>query len=266
MIEEIYEDVFGTGLSAVNGAHDFIFESMRLSISKDGLLLDGKVTVNGYTSASATVSLTTVGVEIKGAVENVTLEGVTIEDASLDVFIGTVAASTTGRPFRVAISGTVKWGSFEIMAGLYIDKISGKDAQWTVYGEFDGDLQLSHLAPEIKGTWLDIDIQQVAFVASNEEETTEQVPNKFKYPVKKGVQVWATVVETIKAVNGVTKTKAGGLTLCAAFTGEELSIDINMLTDQAVCTPFKFFHDSDTNFSRSRSKKISQRAQCRLKL
>lgn len=236
-IEEMYEDVFNVAINQVGSSHDITFKELKFTVSKaGGLVLHGEVTVNGYTSASATISLNTAGLEIKGSVENVVFDDlVTIEKAKLDVYIG-VETSNTGRAIRVQISGEVMWEGLPIIVGLFMDKIPGEPLQWTVYGDYEHDIKLSHFSTAFEDTWLDIDITQLAFVASNQSTVSAQVPNKFKYPVKRGVQLFATLIDSLSAVNGVTKTTAGGLTLCVASSGEKLTMEVILPMDKDVST------------------------------
>jgi hypothetical protein len=185
VLEELYEDMFGTELSQVSAEHDIVFSDLELSIGTFGLLFEGQVTVHGYTSVSATISISSVGVEIKGCVSDVDLDIVKIENAALDVFIG--PAGQTGRPYRVSINGDVKVDNVEFKAALYLGKSTEKNLNWTVYGEID-NVVLSKFAPDIKDSYLDLDLKRVALIASNMDQPMEQVPNQWKYPVKKGTR------------------------------------------------------------------------------
>ncbi|RPB06934.1 hypothetical protein P167DRAFT_579834 [Morchella conica CCBAS932] len=195
MTEEIYNDLFGAQLPPVDAAHDVTFKDLKLVIDRaSGLVLEGEATVNRYTSAPATISLTSVRLDTKGSkYGDVVLDG------------GAVTKKTALDVFRTP----------EFNAGPFVENLpGGGEAQWTVYGAMKGDLQLqlSHLAPTLKRhPWLDIDIVQYAI---------------------KGVQVFATLQKEIIAVNGVIKTMSGGLTLRVAEDGESLKVENSLPQEQ----------------------------------
>lgn len=234
-LEEISADIVCIKINSVRDAHNITFKQLKLTVSKaDGVVCIGEVTVKRHTSTSATVSLNTAGQEIKGSVEKVFLDGLMmIGKAQLDVFIG-VTTSTTGRLFLVQINGVVLWQEHEINAGLFIDSVPWQTAKWTVYGEFEGDLNLSRFSTSIGDTWLNRDLTQVAFFAGNGSTVSEQVPDKFKCPVKKGIQLCATWASSLSPVNGVMKTEAGRLTVCFASSAEKLTVEVILPIDKYV--------------------------------
>lgn len=184
--------MFGESLSDVSGHHDIVFTTLRLRIGTGALSFEGSVTLNGHNATSATITLSSVGLEIKGSVGNVVLDKVipgkevTVENAKMNVFIG--PAGLTGRPYRVSLDGTVNVGDLAFSVGIYFNKIPDQKSMVTVYGTLDkASLVLSEIAPALKGTFLDLELTNVALVASNEGQPSGQVPNKFKYPVIKGI-------------------------------------------------------------------------------
>jgi len=66
--------------------------------------------------------------------------------------------------------------------------VEGGQVIWTVYGELDADLRLESLAPKVKGTFLDLSLRKVAFIASNVDSPAgAEEFNVFNYPVRRGL-------------------------------------------------------------------------------
>lgn len=53
-------------------------------------------------------------------------------------------------------------------------------------------MKLNRLAPDIEGTWLDIELRQIAFVVSNSDALSRSYTT-FGCPVAKGVQFCAMI-------------------------------------------------------------------------
>lgn len=191
LLQDIYSDLFKKPLATVPDNHNIVFTSLRLRIGTGSFVFEGSVTVDKYTSASAVVTLSSLGLEIKGAVENVTFPDrhgptITIDSAAIDVFIAPHAES--GRAYRIALSGTVTTGALQFSVGVYFNHTSSNNSEYTVYGTvLMGDLKLSSIEPKIKNTFMDLELTNVAVIISNQEQPWDHVPNSFKYKVKKGM-------------------------------------------------------------------------------
>lgn len=191
LLQDIYSDLFKKPLSTVPDNHNIVFTSLRLRIGTGSFVFEGSVTVDKYTSASAVVTLSSLGLEIQGVVENVTFPDrhgptITIDSAAIDVFIGPHAES--GRAYRIALSGTVTKGALQFSVGVYFNHTSSNNSEYTVYGTvLKGDLKLSSIEPKIKNTFMDLELTNVAVIISNQEQPWDHVPNSFKYKVKKGM-------------------------------------------------------------------------------
>lgn len=192
-IAHMYEDFFGSPLLPSDQKYNIHLNSISLVISSKGFFLQGAVTVNGHTSYAARISIAKQGIEIGGAVGDLTvLDGlVTIHGAALDVFIGPPGRGAGAREIKVAVSGIVRVKDLNIEAGIYCQRTPEGENEYTVYGEVQrdpglGDLKLRELAPDLENTFLDISIWKVALIASNQEKPSVCAVNKFNYPVKKG--------------------------------------------------------------------------------
>lgn len=135
LLYEIYLDLFKKSLSSVPDNHKIVFTSLRLRIGKGSFVFEGSVKMDKYTSASAVVTLSSLGLEIQGAVENVELphsEGPTIiiNTAAIDLFIGPHVGS--GRAYRLSLSGTVTMEALKFSVGLYFNSRPGQDSEYTL--------------------------------------------------------------------------------------------------------------------------------------
>lgn len=182
-ILKLYNYMTGRELEDFN--HNVVFKNLAFRIDADGVSFSGEVTIDGHSSAQAKVDINRDGIEISGGMQNITIGQVTIEAAQLEVFIGRTNPGTTSRQSGFAITGSVNFHNIEISVALYTVFEEGQPPAWTVYGELDLDLQLSHLAPSVKGTFLDLSLRQVAFIASNQDSPSGNF-NVFNYPVRKG--------------------------------------------------------------------------------
>ena len=141
---------------------------------------------------------------------------------------------------------------------LYLNKNSGEQLEYTVYGAYQGDFQLRNLLGALEGTFLDVSLQEVAICASNMEKPEAQISQKLlAYDIKKGmfievnrrisycsswaylfqhktgIQVYAKVA-SIKAISDLLRlSEPPPLTVCAFYqpggTGGDSRFGINMI-------------------------------------
>lgn len=189
-ILNMYEDLFGSILLDNPQDYNIVFNSICLVIGSEGFFLQGTVTVNGPTSTSATISIAKNGISIGGAVGDLELfDGlVKIHEAELDVFIGRAIPEARSRDIKVAVSGHVTIKDLIIKAGLYYVRNAAGENQYTVYGEISGALKLRQLCSELQGTFLDVELTNIAFFVSNQDTPAVGALNSMKYPIKKGRQ------------------------------------------------------------------------------
>ena len=224
--------------------------------TRDGLLLRGAVTVDGHTSANASIALSSKGIHITGDVQNLRIEYLPdIERASLDININKEAIFVQ-LAATVVVERKHKFG-----VNLYLNKNSGEQLEYTVYGAYQGDFQLRNLLEALEGTFLDVSLQEVAICASNMETPQAQISQKLlAYDIKRGMFIeggycssWAHIfqheigiqvyakVASISAIGDLLRlSKPTPLTVCALYSpgeaGGDSKFKINMIlpTENAV--------------------------------
>jgi hypothetical protein len=172
---------------------DVTFDSISVLIVGGGahasVTFSGAVTVGGYTAASATITVDSTGISMRGAVSDVKIGDVTISQAALEIELH---KQSSGVPSSFQIIGV-----FDVVSGLQISvglsllaDDDGKLASWSVYGEVDGSLRLSKIAPFLSSVPdLDMELTRVAVIASSDDQAAGSIGiagNRFNYPVKKG--------------------------------------------------------------------------------
>lgn len=224
----MYQDMFGAPLHLTS--HDVELSNLSFVAQPSGLTLTGRVTVEGHTSTDATIAISRHGLEITGNVADVALDGdIVLRSASLNVFVGRQDDTTIegpGTSFRFAIQGTVGVADGEISASMFLDRdSSSKKALWTVTGSFKGAFSLSKITPALRGTFLDLAVQEATLIASNVDAVAAAgavVPAAFT--VVKGVQVAGTLgpIPALDGALGVSSSAPGteviGLTLQAMYS------------------------------------------------
>jgi hypothetical protein len=166
---------------------DIKFSTVVLSIDPSGISMEGTLSVNGYESAEASVSIDREGFTIAGAIAEASFGDLTLQQASLDVFIGAGIVNTPSRrPFQVAIKGTVLFQSLSIGVSVYLAKSAEEGLLFTMFGEYKVPLNTGELSPELQGTFLDIPMNQIALLAGNTSVPAPGFVNKHNYPLIKG--------------------------------------------------------------------------------
>ncbi|KAI4193575.1 MAG: hypothetical protein LQ350_008251 [Teloschistes chrysophthalmus] len=239
-LRDMYEDLFGSQLHISD--HDVVLDNLVLKAGSDGILVSGAVTIEGYTSAEATISISSLGLSIRGQVEDIPLaKDVILREASFDIFIGPkrdTAISGPGTSFRFAINGQVSVGKKAISASLFIAKTPDGRLIWTVYGAFQGAVSLSKIAPPLENTFLDLVLTEACFIASNVDGVSAAgtaIPAYF--PVVKGVQV-AARLSPLSILDSTmnNKTASAGMTLQAIYREDTsaFSLAVNLATPQTM--------------------------------
>lgn len=77
-----------------------------------------------------------------------------------------------------------------VSVGLYTEFEKEQEVIWSVYGELETekDFSLARLAPEVKGSFLDLGLKRVALVASN-RDAVNGVFNLSGYPIRRGLSI-----------------------------------------------------------------------------
>jgi hypothetical protein len=207
---------------------------VELSIDPTGISLTGDITVNGYQAAEATLAIDEEGISIIGSLAQTKFGDLTISDPSLDVFIGTSIEKPHRQPLQFAIKGNTDFKGIKIDVSVYLAKDKDEGLLFTVYGEYTRVWSTGGLASELKGSFLDLPMSNIALLAGN---TTTGLPgfvNKYNYPLIKGVQLNATV-GSIPALNKATGINMDGLTLSVGLVeGAGLTMGLNLPTNAAI--------------------------------
>ncbi|EGX50856.1 hypothetical protein AOL_s00054g942 [Orbilia oligospora ATCC 24927] len=222
-VGELFQQMMDAELDIFD--HDVVLQSMYINISKDGFVLAGTVIINGHSSANAKVAFKKDGISISGGVSDMSFKGIDIHKAELDIFIGTKSQNSSERETKFAIMGDVSFAGIDLRVGVYTKKPGdGKELQWAIYGEAQGDLKTSRLCPELEGTFLDISLNGLALMASNHEDSGGKY-NTRGYPLAKGIQFCARIAE-IPALKTILGTNVEGTILRASYNNGAFSLGL----------------------------------------
>lgn len=219
-IRELYTFTTGRELEAFH--HSAEFHNIRFRVDQAGLKFTGEVVVDGHRSIEATVAVRRDGLAITGSLLDMQLGAVKIEKAELDIFVGRTAGNETSRPSGFAINGQVSFRNLKIDVAAYTTLTEHEGVQWAIYGEVGvAEMKLHRLAPDVKGSWLDLGLKQVAFIASSSDSPQGGSYNVFGYPIRKGVQFCAAIDGRLEPLDHVTKQEMHGLVLRAAWSPDQ---------------------------------------------
>ncbi|CUS15348.1 unnamed protein product [Tuber aestivum] len=214
-----------TGRTLAEFSHTAIFKDLLFRIDASGLTLSGDVTIDEHRAVKAVVTIHRDGITITGSLKDITFGAVTITKAELDVFIGRTNPGTTSRESGFSITGNVHFHDMDISVSVHT-LFEGGQVNWTVYGELEADLELSRLAPKVEGTFLDLSLRKVAFIASNVDSPAGvEEFNVFNYPVRRGVQFCAAL-DRVPQLDHVSGGRVEGLVLRAAYSDRGFSFGI----------------------------------------
>ncbi|KAJ5272532.1 hypothetical protein N7478_007657 [Penicillium angulare] len=119
-------------------------------------------------------------------------------------------ASKVSIPWIIGLSGV------ELQVGLVTERDAKTgELNWLVFGHAAGDLSTSRLAPELKDSFLDISLQQVAFIASNHDAPALSYPG-LKCPAVQGIQFCAAIYG-IHKLEQLLRGSVKGMVLRAAY-------------------------------------------------
>ncbi|KAM0518165.1 hypothetical protein ACHAPE_004572 [Trichoderma viride] len=213
-VGKIFNQITGHDLDVFD--QDIVFNSLSLVISNAGVSLAGAITINGHSTAYGSIAIMQDGLQISGGIGNVEFESIQIKRASFDVFVSSSSNnSSSARTTKFGIAGEVSFSGIDLSVGLFTEKATGSELQWTIYGEVAGDLSIGSLDPDLKGSFLDVSLKGLALIASN-KENPDGAYNKFRYPVRKGIQFCA-VVDRIPQLEDLMRGSVRGMILCASY-------------------------------------------------
>jgi hypothetical protein len=229
---KLFEQITGTTLDVFD--HDIKFEEIYLKISSDGLTLAGAITINGHSSAEACISITRDGVQITGGISNISFEGIDVQNAALDVFIGSSSGKGCARATRVSVTGDVSFAGIDLKTSIFTEKGEGdSELKWAIYGEAQGDLSTSRLCPDLKGTFLDISLSGLALIATNHDTAITADFNTRGYPIKSGIQFCA-VIENIPELESLMRGSVKGTILKASYSNGAFSLGLVMPAERTI--------------------------------
>ncbi|KAJ5738163.1 hypothetical protein N7493_001318 [Penicillium malachiteum] len=179
ILQQLCEDVFQTTIQTQT-THDIYFSDMSLLIStKNGLTIAGAVTVDGHMSSVALIHLGPKGVTITGAINNLDIPGVpNIHSASLNI-------SIAQSHFKVELTGMITVQEQHHFAVSIFLARSAQGLEYTVHGGYNGSFYLRNVAEKLSGTFLDVELTQLAICASNMDSPEVNIPD-LPYTIKKG--------------------------------------------------------------------------------
>jgi hypothetical protein len=179
---EKFEGILGGSLD--NVPNDIEFTDITLNISPVGITLEGELSIDGYTTVDGVATIDETGIDINGSIENVTMDSVTIQEASINFFAP--RPEIKSRKFGFAILGNVEFSGLQIEVSLYLETLADQSTKYTIYGEYDKEISTSNLAPALQGSFLDLPMKQVSFLAGNADSAASGFVNQFGYPIIKG--------------------------------------------------------------------------------
>ena len=178
------------------------------------------------------MSLTKDGIAVSGGVGDLKFEHILIKAASFDVFIASRMESHSARASKIAIVGDVSFCGIELKVGLYTENSPERDLFWTIYGEVEGDVSTSKLAPELQDTFLDISLDRLVLIASNHDAPVGSYKG-LQYPVVKGFQFCAAV-ENIHELEQLMRGSVKGMVLRAMYHSGKFSMSIILPAERTI--------------------------------
>ncbi|KAK6345782.1 hypothetical protein TWF718_007688 [Orbilia javanica] len=221
-VGQLFTQVTGATLDVFD--HDVTFNSIYVSISSDGLVLSGAITVNGYSTAQGTIAISRDGLQISGGIGHVEFEHFIINDAMLDVFVGSTCGKACTRATKFSIVGDLTFSDINLKVGLFTSKAPGSELKWTIFGQAAGDLKTSKLCSDLQGTFLDVSLNNLAFIASNDESPAGDF-NHLNYPLTKGIQFCA-MIDSIPELESLMRGSVKGMVIRAAYSSGKFSLGI----------------------------------------
>ncbi|KAF8631007.1 hypothetical protein AX17_005171 [Amanita inopinata Kibby_2008] len=240
-----YEETFSTTLHDFD--HDVTVSDLSLEVTSEDKLLTftGSVLVHEYHCASATIQISNRGIHLKGDIEDVKFDGITIEFASLNLFIGKVGdVDNAGTSVSLKIEGKAKSDllDHEVAAVVYLDKDPKGEMQIVVAGAFEDQLRVSdinHATSHVKGTPLDLELVDAAFIYCHTDTPSKSFPNALGVPIKKGMSsqlssVCARIQQDVPGLRQTLRSEAEGLMVTAAITAKQVDVDIILSSPRGI--------------------------------
>lgn len=196
-VYDIFNEITGRELESVQ--HDLEFSEMEIVIGQGCIKLHGKIIMNGYSSVAGTVLINQDGISISGELNDIPLfPNFVLTKATLDLVVGKSSPSgptvtpgaKPGRQVAGAITGEVQFYDNTFKVGLVVQKTSGQDLAWMVYGELGTNLSIADLVNDFpRDSEFNVALRRVAVIASSADNIHIPSLNVCGYPVQKGIFV-----------------------------------------------------------------------------
>ena len=132
------------------------------------------VEIAGHTAVNASLAINPTGVLLRGDLDSnaITFGDVELKKAFLQVRFET---SDSGKKTDLIIGGEVAFSGLTFDAAVHLYPAAGdsKGIEWTILAALtagDNSLALSRVVSEVKGTFLDLSLRQVVFVAASRDD------------------------------------------------------------------------------------------------
>ncbi|KAG8735240.1 hypothetical protein FRC10_010828 [Ceratobasidium sp. 414] len=243
-VADLFRHYTGEELSLPNHV-DVTIGSAAIEISSDnGLsIVVDKLEFDNYTSANATINLSSKGVLVQSSVEKITLPGelgVNLVSAYMRVSFKKVGS---GQSTDVALGGMIELDGIKlptISAGVHLYKESSSETlEWTAYGTFTdlgNTATLGQLFPDLRETFLEsFALQDLMFIAASRDDPSSSQLNPQKYPIKKGVQ-FSALFDQVSPLNKLLRRSSfPGLLLSASWvSGDSFTLDVVLPTNTLI--------------------------------
>lgn len=155
------------------------------------------ISIAGYGSGNAILSLSSSGSVIHAELGTVQLGGVTINSAYIQLDLQPASSTKSS---DATIYGDIKFEALETDIAVHLypsaPNVVPKRTEWTVYAELtssDDILALSNIEPRLKGTDFDLALKNVLFIAASQDDPDIGTVITSTYKPKQGENTMATV-------------------------------------------------------------------------
>lgn len=182
-LQDFYKKLFGTEVHIATD-HEITFNQLSVEIStKTGLILKGSITIDNHSAETVSISLDKLnGITINGKLNGFTVaDNVEILNPALNLTIGPTK-------LNLAISGKLIVKNHQFTVSVYLNKVRGKNLQYTVYGAYSGELFVHDVMDGARGTIIDVGLKDLAICVSNMDKPNVMVEDKvLSYTLQRGM-------------------------------------------------------------------------------
>lgn len=193
-ILQFHSQLTGASIDDHLEGHDLVFEDMYIKLSTKGVIIEGKVCLNGHTSVEGYLELDKDGIGIGGGVADFLIDntGIEIKSARIDTF---VASRGSTRTSKFSIQGKVTFSEITVLVAFMMQGASkpssrsskSQERQWALFGRLESNLCLKDMLPHpVEGDLIDLELSNVTIIAASGETSGLGDLNTLNYPVKRG--------------------------------------------------------------------------------